>query len=38
MHNDNELLSPEEIQNPFDAIKREWWNSRRLARCRLRLS
>ena len=38
MHNDNELFSPEEMQNPFEAIKevdaegREWWNSRRLAR------
>ena len=38
MHNDNELFSPEEMKNPFDAIKevdaegREWWNSRRLAR------
>ena len=36
--NNNELFSPEELQNPFDAIKetddqgREWWNSRRLAR------
>ena len=38
MHNESELFSPEEMQNPFDAIKetdaegREWWNSRRLAR------
>ena len=38
MQNDNELFSPEEMQNPFDAIKEtdteghEWWNSRRLAR------
>ena len=38
MHNDNELFSPSEMQNPFEAIKetdasgREWWNSRRLAR------
>lgn len=36
--NDNELFSPSEMQNPFEAIKevdaegREWWNSRRLAR------
>ena len=34
----NELFSPSEMQNPFEAIKeqdtegREWWNSRRLAR------
>ena len=34
----NLLFYPEEMQNPFDAIKevdaegREWWNSRRLAR------
>ena len=38
MHNESELFSPEEMQNPFDTIKeidaegREWWNSRRLAR------
>lgn len=44
MHNNNDLFSPEEMQNPFDDIKevdaegREWWNSRRPARCRLRLS
>ena len=37
MQNDNKLFSPEEMQNPFDAIKEvdaeghEWWNSRRLA-------
>ena len=37
MHNDNELFSPEEMQNPFDAIKevdaegRKWWNSCRSA-------
>ena len=37
MH-DNELFSPEEMLNPFEAIKEtdaeghEWWNSRRLAR------
>lgn len=36
--NDNELFSPEEMQNPFETIKevgaegREWWNSRRLSR------
>lgn len=36
--NDNELFSPSELQNPFEAIKetdaegRECWNSRRLAR------
>ena len=38
MQNDNELFPPEEMQNPFDAIRevdaegREWWNSRHLAR------
>jgi len=38
MSNVNGLFSPEELQNPFDAIKEkdaggcEWWNSRRLAR------
>lgn len=38
MNNEKELFSPEEMQNPFDAIKevdaegREWWNSRCLAR------
>ena len=38
MHNESDLFSPEEMQNPFEAIKevdaegREWWNSRRLAR------
>lgn len=40
MQNDNELFPPEEMLNPFDAIKevdaegREWWNSRHLARLR----
>ena len=34
----NELFNPEEMQSPFDSIKevdaerREWWNSRKLAR------
>jgi len=38
MHNESDLFSPEEMQNPFEAIKevdaegRELWNSRRLAR------
>ena len=38
MQNESELFSPEEMKNPFDAIKEqdaeglEWWNSRRLAR------
>ena len=38
MQESYELFSPEEMLNPFDAIKevdaegREWWNSRRLAR------
>ena len=38
MHDESELFSPSEMQNPFEAIKetdasgREWWNSRRLAR------
>ena len=38
MNNGSELFSLEEMQSPFDAIKetdasrREWWNSRRLAR------
>lgn len=38
MHDETNIFSPEELQNPFDAIKevdaegREWWNSRRLAR------
>ena len=38
MNSSNELFSPSEMLNPFDTIKesdaerREWWNSRRLAR------
>ena len=38
MSDEQNLFSPEEMQNPFDAIRetdaegREWWNSRRLAR------
>ena len=38
MHNESDLFSPEEMQNPFEAIKevdaegRELWNSRCLAR------
>lgn len=38
MTDEQDIFSPEELQNPFDAIKEkdadgcEWWNSRRLAR------
>lgn len=38
MKGENTLFDPEEMQSPFEAIKktdgesREWWNSRKLAR------
>ena len=38
MNDEIEMFSPEEMQSPFESIKevdaekREWWNSRKLAR------